>query len=160
MPRRTNHGESRLAGDLAQHAVATIVPRERLRITRLQIAWDELVGPRLRQVAWPGALRGKQLIVYVLNPQWQHELVYMQDELISRINERCPECPVGSIRLRVGDIPPLPPEPPPPPPPDIIDLPDEPAPDTVAALSDIGDTSLRKLMANARMALSGRLRKP
>lgn len=82
----------------------------------------------------------------------------MVEELKRRIADQCPACPVTSIRMRVGEIPPIPPVPPPPPPPDIIDLPSEPAPDTVEALTDVGDDRLRQLMANARMALSGRLR--
>lgn len=159
MARRMNHGESRPAGEFAQHAVEIIVPAERLRLTRLQIAWPDLVGKRLRAVAWPGVLRGKQLILFVRDPQWQHELTYMVDELRKRIADRCPECPVESIRMRVGEIPEEPPPPPPPPPPDIVDLPDEPAPETVDALGGIGDDQLRQLIANARMALSGRLRR-
>ena len=159
MPRRTNHGQSRPAGEFAQHAVQTIVPGERLRLTRLQIAWPGLVGDRLRAVVWPGALRGTQLVLFVRDTQWQHELSYMVDELRKRIAERCPQCPVSSIRLRVGEIQEVPPPPPPPPPPDIVDLPSEPPTETVDALSGVADPTLRKMMANARMALSGRLRK-
>lgn len=159
MARRINHGQSRPAREFAEHAVRIIVPPERLRLTRLQIAWTDMVGPRVRSVAWPGGLKGKQLVVYVRDAQWQHELVYMKDELLKRIATQCPECPVSSMRLRVGDIPPIPVRPPPPPPPDIVELPDEPAPETMSALSNVGDISLRKLIANARMALSGRLRR-
>lgn len=159
MARRINHGQSRPAREFAEHAVRLIVPPERLRLTRLQIAWTDMVGPRVRSIAWPGGLKGTQLVVYVRDTQWQHELVYMKDELLGRIATQCPECPVSSMRLRVGDIPPIPVRPPAPPPPDIVDLPDEPAPETMSALSGVGDISLRKLIANARMALSGRLRR-
>ena len=159
MARRINHGQSRPAREFAAHAVRIIVPPERLRLTRLQIGWSEMVGPRLRAVAWPGALKGKQLVVFVRDTQWQHELVYMKDELLARIAKQCPQCPVSSIRLRVGEIPPIPVRPPPPPPPNIVELPDEPTPETMSALSDVGDVNLRKIIANARMALSGRLRR-
>lgn len=159
MPRRTNHGQSRPAGEFAQHAVQTIVPGERLRLTRLQIAWPALVGDRLRAVVWPGALRGTQLVLFVRDTQWQHELSYMLDEFRTRIAERCPACPVSSVRLRVGEVPEVPPPPPPEPKPDIVDLPNEPPTDTVDALSGVTDPTLRKMMANARMALSGTLRK-
>ncbi len=159
MARRINHGKSRPAGEFAKHAVQVIVPPERLRLTRLQIVWAETVGPRLSAVAWPGALRGKQLVVFVRDTQWQHELVYMKDQLLQRLSEACKDCPVTSMRFRVGEIPPPVPEAPPPPPPDIVELPSEPAPDTVDALGRVDDEGLRKLMANARMALSGQLRR-
>ncbi|MCR9161982.1 MAG: DUF721 domain-containing protein [Nannocystaceae bacterium] len=159
MPRRTNHGQRRAAGEFAQHAVQTIVPTERLRLTRLQIAWPAMVGERIRAVAWPGALRGTKLVLHVRDTQWQHELSYMVEQLRDRIAQRCPECPVSSIRMRVGEVPERPPPPPPEPKPDIVDLPSEPPSDTVDALSGVTDPSLRKMMANARMALSGRLRK-
>lgn len=159
MARRRNHGVSRPAGEFAQHAVQSIVPAERLRLTRLQIVWADIVGERLRRVAWPGALRGRQLIVFVRDPQWQHELVYMKDELLRRIPEQCSACPVNDIRFRVGDIPVIPPPPPPPPPPDIVELSTQPAPETLDALDHIADPSLRQQIANARIALSGRLRR-
>ncbi len=159
MARRIDHGKRRPAGEFAKHAVQLIVPPERLRLTRLQIAWAEIVGPRLSAVAWPGALRGTQLIVYVRDTQWQHELVYMKDQLLQRLGEACTACPVASLRFRVGEIPPPAPEAPPPPPPDIVELSAEPAPDTIEALGRVDDEALRKLMASARMALSGPLRR-
>ena len=159
MARRTNHGESRPAGEFAQHAVQIIVPPERLRLTRLQIVWTDMVGERLRRVAWPGALRGDQLIVLVVDTQWQHELVYMKDTLLRRIPQMCPACPVKDIRFRVGEIPDILPPPPPPPPPDIVELSEQPAPETLDALAHVADPNLRQRIANARMALSGRLRR-
>ncbi len=154
-----NHGERRTAGELAAHAIRLIVPPDRLRLTRLQIAWPQLAGERLSRVAWPGYLRGTALTVWVRDTQWQHELVYMHPELLKRLAEVVPDVPVESMRFRVGDIPELLPEPPPPPPVVLNDLPDEPATATVDALHGVEDEGLRKAMATARLALSGKLRK-
>ncbi len=157
--RRTNHGQSRPAGELAEHAIGTIVPKERLRLTRVQIAWPQIARGNLRRTAWPGALRDNTLFLRVRNNQWLHELNYMTAELLGRVQAMCPEAGVREVRLRVGDIPDPPPPSVPPPPPDIIDLSPEPDPATVDALQGVEDGDLRRAMANARMALSGRLRR-
>jgi hypothetical protein len=100
------------------------------------------------------------LTLVIADNQWLHELQYMRIELLERVCKCCPEAQVASMRMRVGPIP-LPlfvgetPEPPPPP-----TLPEQPDRDTIAALRAIDDPALRQAMANARLALSGRLRRP
>jgi hypothetical protein len=97
--------------------------------------------------------------VHVLDNQWLHELMYMRAELLERVQKSCPAARIEALRLRVGTMPELPREAPPRPDPSAPTLPSEPAADTIAALKAIGDSSLRQAMANARMALSGRLRR-
>jgi hypothetical protein len=159
MPTRANHGRALSAGDVAGRAVEQLVPRDRLRLTRVQIAWPTIAPGRLREVAWPAALASGTLTVHVLDNQWLHELMYMRAELLERVQKSCPAARIEALRLRVGPMPELPREAPPRPDPRAPTLPPEPAPETIAALKAIGDSALRQTMANARMALSGRLRR-
>ena len=156
---RANHGRALSAGAIAGKAVEKLVPRDRLRLTRVQIAWSTVAPGRLREVAWPGALSSGTLTVHVLDNQWLHELVYMRTELLERVQHACPQVGIEALRMRVGPIAELPPEAPPPAEPPAPALPDEPDADTIDALNAVGDTGLQQAMANARLALSGRLRK-
>ena len=156
---RANHGRALPAGSIASRAVEKLVPRDRLRLTRIQIAWSTVAPGRLREVAWPGGLSSGTLTVHVLDNQWLHELVYMRTELLERVQHACPEVGVEALRMRVGPIAEIPPEAPRPPDPPAPTLPDEPDPDTIQALNAVGDSDLQQAMANARLALSGRLRR-
>jgi hypothetical protein len=157
--RRDNHGRASTAGSLALRAVGAIVPPDRLRLTRIQIAWPEIAPGRLQRVAWPVVVGGGTLTVNVIDNQWLHELLYMKLELLERIQQRCRAAEIDGLRMRVGEVPEPWPEPEPLPDPVVASLPDEPARDTVAALNDVEDPRLRQAMANARMALSHRLRR-
>ncbi len=139
--------------------MAQLVPRDRLRLTRIQIAWPSIAPGRLREVAWPGSIASDTLTVHVLDNQWLHELMYMRAELLERVQKACPAVGIAALRLRVGALAELPPERPPPPDPPPPSLPLEPTTETVDALKSIADSSLRQAMANARMALAGRLRR-
>jgi hypothetical protein len=156
---RANHGRARPAGAIATKAVEKLVPRDRLRLTRVQIAWSAVAPGRLREVAWPGSLASATLTVHVLDNQWLHELVYMRTELLERVQRACPDVGIEALRMRVGPIAELPPDAPEPDGPAAPTLPDEPDPDTIDALNDVGDADLQQAMANARLALSGRLRR-
>lgn len=148
------------AGPLALRAVEKLVPTERLRLIRVQMAWDEIAPGHLREVAWPAALRDAQLVLHVVDNQWLHELTYVREDLLGRIRRACPAEGIGELRLRVGAVRPAMREPPfAPSPAPVVALSDEPARETIDALQSVEDQALRQAMANARMALSRRLRR-
>jgi hypothetical protein len=159
MAARANHGRAIAAGDIAGRAVAQLVPRDRLRLTRVQVAWTTIAPGRLREVAWPGSINADTLTVHVLDNQWLHELMYMRVELLERVRKACPAAGIEALRLRVGPLAEALPASAPRPDPSPPTLPSEPTADTIAALKSISDSALRQAMANARMALAGRLRK-
>lgn len=138
--------------------MSKIVPADQLELTRIRGTWPEVARGQLRTVAWPTTLRDGTLTLAVLDNQWLHELSYLRHDLLRRLQQRCPRAGIADLRLRVGQVhvPPdlgEPPEAPPPP-----ALPDEPPRETREALQSIEDAGLRQTIANARMALSQRLR--
>lgn len=156
--RRRNHGQALPVGPLFEQAVSSIVPPERLRVTRVQMAWPHIAGSSLLRVCWPQTIHRDILTLTVRDNQWLHELVYLQADLLRRIRAEVPQAEVGHLRMRVGTVPPPVIEPPDPPPPPVTSLPDEPGVETRAALQAVEDPWLRQIAANARMAMSARLR--
>lgn len=156
--RRRNHGQAVPVGPLFEQAVTSIVPPERLRVTRVQMAWPHIAGPSLQRVCWPQAIQRDILTLTVCDNQWLHELVYLQVDLLRRIRAEVPQAEVAHLRMRVGTVPPPVSEPPDPPPPPVTSLADEPGAETIAALQALDDPRLRQIAANARMAMSARLR--
>lgn len=156
--RRRNHGQALPAGPMIEQAMTSIVPPDRLRVTRVQMAWREVAGTSLQGVCWPQSIHRDILTLTVRDNQWLHELVYLQADLMRRLQAMVPQIGVSHIRMRVGAIPPpLPIERDPPPPP-VTSMPDEPDAETRNALAAVEDPRLRQIAANARLAMSARLR--
>lgn len=155
MARRKNHGKRVIVGELAEVALRKIVPDERVRLVRLQLAWDDAMPARLRGIAAPASVDGEQLVVHVKDNQWLHELTYLRSDMLARVQSQCPEARVATMRLRVGVVP----EPPPPvrlePVPEAPTLAMQPARETIDAIEAVGDDGLRHAIATARMALTG-----
>lgn len=155
MARRKNHGKRVPVGDLAEVTLRKIVPDERVRLVRLQLAWDDAMPTRLRGVAAPASVDGEVLVVHVKDNQWLHELAYLRSDMLARVQAQCPAARIASMRLRVGVVP----DPPPPvrlePVPETPRLAMQPERETIDAIDSIGDDGLRHAIATARLALTG-----
>ena len=53
--RRKNHGQATQVGQLAEQALASLIPAGQLRLARIQLAWIEAVPAHLRPMAAPAA---------------------------------------------------------------------------------------------------------
>ncbi len=152
--RRRNHGRSVPAAELADKALRSIVPADRLRLVRVQIAWADALPARLLRVAAPVGIDDGTLVVHVADNQWLHELQYLRSDLLDRIRDAIPDGGVTQLRLRVGLVPepPLRESPPPPPLRPVLSL--QPDGITVDAIASIPDDALRDVIATARQALT------
>jgi hypothetical protein len=154
MPRRRNHGTRTPAADLAEKALSRIVPAERLRALRVQLAWPDAVPAHLVRVAMPVAFDGPTLIIHAIDNQWLHELTYLRADLLRRLRERVPGIEIGALKIRVGDVPPPPPVAPAERELSTVVLPMQPGRETLDAIADIEDAGLRSAVATARQALT------
>lgn len=80
----------RLAGEVRRH--------------RVVIDWRELVGPRIAARTRPRPIQEDGILwVQVSNSSWLHQLSFLRDELLARINERYGDPPVATeLRLHIG----------------------------------------------------------
>lgn len=87
-----------LAGLLDRHGVA----RE-LREHRVLARWRDLVGDALADRTWPDGLDRGVLWVRVKNSSWLHQLSFLRDDLVTRVNQEMGDPPlVREIRFHVG----------------------------------------------------------
>jgi len=159
VPRKINHGTLAAIGPRVVEAMARIVPPDRLRVTRIQMAWPEIAPPTIVQSCWPASVLRDILTLVVRDNQWLHELVYLQSDLLRRIRGSLPHLGIAHLRMRVGTIPARPPLEPVPRDGPTWSLPDEPGEPTRAALLEVSDPHLRQLAANARLAMTARVRR-
>ncbi|MBK7826677.1 MAG: DUF721 domain-containing protein [Nannocystis sp.] len=131
-----------------------------IRLMQVRELWPRIAGPggaALEAHSWPASVSGDLLTLNVHDSQWLHELTYLRQDLLRRLGELAPGIRLRSLRVRLGEVPPLairrPPEtqlPPPLPAPRFSPEPDE---ETRRALDAVADPELKQLIAGARIML-------
>jgi hypothetical protein len=103
-PRRRGRGATHirsadlLAALLDRHGIA----RE-LREHRILARWREIVGPSLSDRTWPDGLDRGILWVRVKNSSWLHQLSFLREDLVRRLNRELGDPPLlQDIRFHVG----------------------------------------------------------
>jgi predicted nucleic acid-binding Zn ribbon protein len=136
------------------------VGADTIRLMQVRDAWPRVAGPNLEAHAWPAAIAGDALIVHVHDSQWLHELNYMRQDLLRRLQALAPQAELGNLRLRLGEVVPVaerrlpePIRPTPLPPPPLSPEPDE---ATRRALDAVHDPELKQILAGARIMLGRR----
>ena len=76
--------------------------RERLREHAVWNVWPEVVGPLLSSKAAPVRIEDGKLFVSVANSTWMQELVFLKDDIRSRLNHRLSGPIVREIFLVLG----------------------------------------------------------
>lgn len=71
--------------------------------------WRRAVGPQIAAQTHPDTLKRGVLFVRVSAPVWMHQLQFMKEEILGRINELTGPEEVRNLRFSVGEIPPSPP---------------------------------------------------
>jgi len=79
--------------------------------------WRRAVGPQIAAQTHPDTLKRGILFVRVSAPVWLHQLRFMKEEILGKINELNGKEAVRSLFFTIGDIPPPPPVSTAPPPP-------------------------------------------
>lgn len=67
-------------------------------------AWNRAVGPQISAKAQPDRIRDDVLYVRVATSVWMHELQFMKQDIISKLNDILGGNPVGQIRFFIGEV--------------------------------------------------------
>lgn len=139
---------------LGQHIASATI-----RLLHVQDAWAAVAGPALAARTWPVTVGGDVVVIHVHDSQWLHELTYMRQDLLQRLQTLVPSAGLKGLRLRLGEVLPVPqrrpPDSGPPPPPRLAPprLSSEPDAATRAALDAVADPELKQILAGARVML-------
>lgn len=67
--------------------------------------WRKAVGPQIAAQTHPDKLKRGSLFVRVSAPVWLHQLQFMKEEILGKINELSGKEEVRSLFLTIGEIP-------------------------------------------------------
>lgn len=71
--------------------------------------WRRAVGPQISAQTHPDTIKRGTLFVQVSSPVWLHQLQFMKEEILGKINELFSKEEVRGLHFTIGDIPPPPP---------------------------------------------------
>jgi predicted nucleic acid-binding Zn ribbon protein len=66
--------------------------------------WDQAAGETIAQNARPAAFKGKLLIVHVISSAWIHQLQFLKNDLISKLNASLGKPLVEEIKFKIGPV--------------------------------------------------------
>jgi len=66
--------------------------------------WDEAVGKTIAQNAQPAAFKGKLLIVHVGNSAWIHQLQFLKNDMINKLNTALGQPLIAEIKFKIGPL--------------------------------------------------------
>lgn len=64
--------------------------------------WNRIVGESVSQNAQPSAFKGRLLLVEVNSSVWMHQLQFLKEDIIRKINETMGEEVVEDIKFKIG----------------------------------------------------------
>jgi hypothetical protein len=76
---------------------------------RLLDVWRRAVGPQIAAQTHPEKVKRGVLFVRVSSSVWMHQLQFLKEEIIGRLNEFFREAEIGGLFFSLGEIPPAPP---------------------------------------------------
>ena len=66
--------------------------------------WNETVGETIAQNARPAAFKGNLLIVHVSNSTWIHQLQFLKNDIITRLNTALGKPLLKEIKFKIGPL--------------------------------------------------------
>jgi hypothetical protein len=73
-------------------------------LTEIWRLWDEAVGATIAQNARPAAFKGQLLIVHVISSTWIHQLQFLKNDLMAKINDALGKPLIQEIKFKIGPL--------------------------------------------------------
>ncbi|MEK6576256.1 MAG: DUF721 domain-containing protein, partial [Nitrospirota bacterium] len=67
-----------------------------------QKRWGEIMGEKIANHTIPGQIRYKKLYIEVDNPVWMHQLLFLKDEILNRVNRSIGREIINEVRFKLG----------------------------------------------------------
>ncbi|MBI5746942.1 MAG: DUF721 domain-containing protein [Nitrospirae bacterium] len=68
----------------------------------IQKRWGEIMGGKIANHTMPGQIRYKKLYIEVDNPVWMHQLLFLKDEILNRVNRSIGREIINEVRFKLG----------------------------------------------------------
>ena len=73
-------------------------------LTKVWRLWEDAVGETIAKNARPAAFKGKLLIVHVISSTWLHQLQFLKNDLMAKINAALGKPLIQEIKFKIGPL--------------------------------------------------------
>jgi len=73
-------------------------------LTRIWELWDQAVGPVISANTRPAAFKGNLLLVHAASSTWLHQLQFMKEDILRKVNKTLGEGTVTDIKFKIGPL--------------------------------------------------------
>ena len=73
-------------------------------LIRVWHVWDGIVGEVISMNAKPAAFKGRILLVYVTSSTWVHQLQFLKEEMIAKLNEALGKSLIDDLKFKIGPV--------------------------------------------------------
>ena len=73
-------------------------------LIRVWHVWDSIVGQVISKNAKPAAFKGRILLVYVTSSTWIHQLQFLKEEMIAKLNESLGKSLIDDLKFKIGPV--------------------------------------------------------
>ena len=73
-------------------------------LIRVWHVWDSIVGDVISKNAKPAAFKGRILLVHVTSSTWVHQLQFLKEEMIAKLNEGLGKSLIADLKFKIGPV--------------------------------------------------------
>jgi predicted nucleic acid-binding Zn ribbon protein len=73
-------------------------------LMRVWHVWDSTVGDVVSKNAKPAAFKGRILLVYVTSSTWVHQLQFLKEEIITKLNKSLGKTLIDDLKFKIGPV--------------------------------------------------------
>ena len=110
MRKRRPASKPEMIGDILQKVLKKRNIPHKAVDRRLVDLWRRTVGPQIAARTLPDTVKRGVLYVLVSSPVWLHQLQFMKEEILRKMNELSGSEKIRGLFLSIGEIPPSPAE--------------------------------------------------
>ena len=107
MTRRTGQRQLQPIGDVLARILKKAGVQVPVEDNRLKDAWKKTVGTMIAAQTSPDRIKGGTLIVKVSTSIWMHQLQFLKQDILEKIQSQWTAEPVERLHFSVGDVAPV-----------------------------------------------------
>jgi len=91
-------------GSIIDNILKTYCRESDGELIRVWHVWDSIVGDVISKNAKPAAFKGRILLVYVTSSTWVHQLQFLKEEMIGKLNEGLGKSLIDDLKFKIGPV--------------------------------------------------------
>ena len=104
MPKQDKPSEFVQIGNILEGVLKNFRSEPNYVLPKIWRLWNEVAGETIASNARPAALKGKLLIVHVTSATWIHQLQFLKNDLMAKLNETLGQAQVEEIKFKIGPL--------------------------------------------------------